>query len=166
MQRRLEVITDVGTGHTTEAPDDPLDRLQAALSSVRIQLRPFDMEDISWNLLERSRVGFVRSDRAVAFVLQHREHWWTIRRFGRDGPSHSQNGPIWYALDPYKQAPVRLAASFVGDTLREAHHQGYAVLRAEPDADDETGEDFLSSTADEMVSARLTGRARTPALDE
>lgn len=148
------------------------DEAMARLDTAQVRLRPFDLDDLSSNLLARSRAGFVAADQAVGFVMQSGEHWWLIRRFGRGGSTitgqqqaGAGEGPVWYLLDPYRPAPVRLAAAFVGEVLLDAHDEGYAVMRAEAEGE-EAMERFLASLADEMVDARVKAAAAADGAEE
>ncbi|KAI3618883.1 ataxin 3 variant ref [Moniliophthora roreri] len=75
----------------------------------------------------------------LAFILNHQQHWYTLRRFGPaslDLDSDPGNGH-WFNLNSFNASPEWVGKLYLGIFLQEAERQGYsvfAVTQSDPSA--------------------------------
>ncbi|KAI0341867.1 Josephin-domain-containing protein [Trametopsis cervina] len=90
----------------------------------------------SWSLsLRRWRSEAMRpyQDRPhcqLAFILNSRQHWYTLRRFGEASPDFTRDSGIghWFDLNSFNANPMWIGKTFLGMTLQQAETEGYSVF--------------------------------------
>lgn len=56
----------------------------------------------------------------LAFVLNQNQHWYTLRRFGKNGH--------WFNLDSTKPSPQWISKTYLGMFLQQAEQEGQLML--------------------------------------
>ncbi|KAF8844289.1 Josephin-domain-containing protein [Paxillus ammoniavirescens] len=111
-----------------------------------------------WGLnLIRWRSEAMKSDQShphtqLAFVLNHDQHWYTLRRFG-----HLAENFHWFNLDSSRPSPQWISKTYLGMFLQQAERDGYSVFVIVPNDPEvplpHTDADDLASTLPEPSSA-------------
>ncbi|OJA11723.1 hypothetical protein AZE42_02106 [Rhizopogon vesiculosus] len=92
----------------------------------------------------------------IAFVLNHNQHWYTLRRFGNlsnPGDGH------WFNLDSTKRQPQWISKLYLGMFLQQAESDGYSVFtvtKIDPEARSQLPHidaDDIASTLPDPTSA-------------
>ena len=64
----------------------------------------------------------------MAFILNHSQHWYTIRRFGNVSPDPAlesdPGGGHWFNLNSFNNAPERIGKLYLGMFLQQAQQEG------------------------------------------
>ncbi|EIN11689.1 Josephin-domain-containing protein [Punctularia strigosozonata HHB-11173 SS5] len=103
----------------------------------------------------------------LAFILNHQQHWYTIRRFGPASPRLDEDPGIghWFNLNSSLPAPEWVGKLYLGMVLHQAEDEGYsvfAVTQIDPSAPlalPRTEADDVAATLPEPTSANLTRHA-------
>ncbi|RDX42061.1 hypothetical protein OH76DRAFT_146914 [Lentinus brumalis] len=68
----------------------------------------------------------------TAFILNHAQHWYTIRRFGNVSPDPAleadPGGGHWFNLNSFNDAPERISKLYLGMFLQQAQQEGYSIF--------------------------------------
>lgn len=97
----------------------------------------------------------------TAFVLNHNQHWYTLRRFGNlsnPGDGH------WFNLDSTQRQPQWICKLYLGMFLQQAENDGYsvfAVTKIDPEAHSQlphVDADDIASTLPDPTSASSVTR--------
>lgn len=97
----------------------------------------------------------------TAFVLNHNQHWYTLRRFGN--LSNPGNGH-WFNLDSTKRQPQWISKLYLGMFLQQAENDGYSVfsvMKIDPEAHSQlphVDADDIASTLPDPTSASSVTR--------
>ena len=104
---------------------------------------------------------FSSSSNQTAFVLNHNQHWYTLRRFGNTsipGDGH------WFNLDSTKHQPQWISKLYLGMFLQQAENDGYSVFtvsQIDPEAHSQlphVDADDIASTLPDPTSAPSAAR--------
>ena len=64
----------------------------------------------------------------MAFILNHAQHWYTLRRFGSvspdPAPEADPGGGHWFNLNSFNDAPERIGKLYLGMFLQQAQEEG------------------------------------------
>ena len=64
----------------------------------------------------------------MAFILNHAQHWYTLRRFGNvspdPAPEADPGGGHWFNLNSFNDAPERIGKLYLGMFLQQAQEEG------------------------------------------
>ncbi|KAL6310405.1 Josephin-domain-containing protein [Sparassis latifolia] len=75
----------------------------------------------------------------MAFILNHEQHWLTLRRFGHVSPAplHADSGGgHWFNLNSFLEAPQWISNTYLGMVLQQSEAEGYsvfAVIQTDPE---------------------------------
>ncbi|RPD54755.1 Josephin-domain-containing protein [Lentinus tigrinus ALCF2SS1-6] len=99
--------------------------LQKALSdSFNLTLVPWGAEEL--------RPYHDHPHTQMAFILNHAQHWYTIRRFGNVSPDPAleadPGGGHWFNLNSFNDAPERIGKLYLGMFLQQAQQEGYSIF--------------------------------------
>ncbi|KAF9241602.1 Josephin-domain-containing protein [Melanogaster broomeanus] len=106
-----------------------------------------------------------RTHAQLAFVLNHDQHWYTLRRFG-----HSEENCHWFNLDSSQPSPQWIGKTYLGMFLQQAEQDGYSVfviVPIDPGAPlslPRTDADDLASTLPEPSSAPSASGSQSHAV--
>ena len=68
----------------------------------------------------------------MAFILNHAQHWYTLRRFGSVSADPALDadpgGGHWFNLNSFVRAPERISKLYLGMFLQQAAQQGKYCL--------------------------------------
>lgn len=79
----------------------------------------------------------------LAFILNHNQHWYTLRRFGLTPESGH-----WFNLDSSEPEPRWIGKTYLDMFLQQAEQDGYAVFVVTPT---DSGSDLPRTQADELA---------------
>ena len=76
----------------------------------------------------------------MAFILNHAQHWYTLRRFGHVSADPAlaadPGGGHWFNLNSFNAAPERISKLYLGMFLQQARQEGArdspALVRVHP----------------------------------
>ncbi|KAK7053302.1 hypothetical protein VNI00_003928 [Paramarasmius palmivorus] len=76
---------------------------------------------------------------SLAFILNHQQHWYTLRRFGPAFPNLDEDPGEghWFNLNSFSVSPEWVGKLYLGMFLQEVERQGYsifAVIQTDPTA--------------------------------
>lgn len=111
------------------------------------------------NLLLLTKVSSLSNQ--TAFVLNHNQHWYTLRRFGNRS---SLGDGHWFNLDSMKHQPQWISKLYLGMFLQQAESDGYSVFtvtQIDPEAPSQiphVDADDIASTLPDPTSAPSASR--------
>lgn len=85
-------------------------------------LKPFGLQLVRWRS-ERMRPFQEAPEQQQAFILNFKEHWFCIRRFG-----FSKH--FWFDLNSFHTEPRHVSPMYLGLQIDQAEHEGYSVFVA------------------------------------
>ncbi|KIJ49494.1 hypothetical protein M422DRAFT_27859 [Sphaerobolus stellatus SS14] len=85
----------------------------------------------------------------MAFILNHQQHWFSLRRFGNlEDP---ENGH-WFNLNSFLQEPEWVGKLYLGMVLSQAEDEGYSVFAVIPVDEPGSPETLPRTDADDVAS--------------
>ncbi|KAF8514147.1 Josephin-domain-containing protein [Gautieria morchelliformis] len=102
----------------------------------------------------------------MAFILNHQQHWFTLRRFGSLESAESGH---WFNLNSFLREPEWVGKLYLGMVLSQAEDEGYSVFAVLPASEGtnaprtlpHTEADDIASTLPEPTSSHMGTRLST-----
>ncbi|KAI6040284.1 Josephin-domain-containing protein [Pisolithus marmoratus] len=129
-----------GSGGSMNMDDTGYFSVQVLESALNV----FGLSLVRWRS-EATRPYHNKPHTQLAFILNHNQHWYTLRRFGL-----TPEGGHWFNLDSSEPEPRRIGKIYLDMVLQQAEQDGYSVFAVTPT---ESGSTLPRVRADEIAES-------------